>query len=214
MPSSPLPAGVVQLPRTSVRRGATTSLTLLRRVNLDPFASGCMCWEGPQYLPGYLLPETHLYAGCQAGGVPLVLENTEVEDTRAKTKRRRFALALILWRWDQAHRQWFEAARVVDPHLVGTLDFREFAARLLCQDAWREDESIDSAAGRLDDYLTSEIRQLGDKGVPVLDLLLGRIVSRLVAHHGWIPDLAEIAKPSKKGVKSATSPPAVRRAGA
>lgn len=152
---------------------------LVERVSLDPRVSGILAWHGRKLRPGETLSRAELFEGAPAGG-PLLLEQTETLDPSFGT-RRRWTLLMVLWRYDPRKSEWSEIARVAAPETYGgVMELRQLASRMLGHDAWREMESLSDSAERIHSYLRSELRQLGDRSGPVLEMVLHQILGGML----------------------------------
>jgi hypothetical protein len=175
-------AGNVQLPKTDTRRGATALLVLVARVDLDPTVPGMLAWQGKHYRPGITVQESDLLSGYRNHD-PLVLELTEI--AQEAKPRRRWTLVKILWQYRPDKKCWAELARMYPPASYEETEMRKLAARILEQDLWRNAESIEQSAGRIEAYLTTEMYQLGSRRIAVVDYVLSRLVCQLVNETGF-----------------------------
>ena len=170
----------VRLPRTETRRGAHSHLILIDRVSLDPYIPSMLAWQGTHYRTGALIEASKLREGS------LVLETTQALDSNVTAARRYWRLMLILWRYSRTTAEpWTELSRMMAPSSYASFEMRQLAARMLDQDFWRDNETIDDAAERICASVDKELRLLRRRDrTEVTDRLLHLIVSRLVEERG------------------------------
>lgn len=184
--SSTHPAGTefVELPRTVTRRGAMACAAVILSVSLNPNLIGMLAWRGKHYRPGQRITEQELLGISKN---PVVLELTEVADDEGK--RRCWRMLKVLWRYDRERKSFVELARFQPPCSYSDMEMRKLAARVMKQDVWRELESVEESAERIERYLSTELYQLGNRRRPVLESVLHQLLGRLVQESGAV-DLA------------------------
>ena len=192
---------MICLPQTSTRRGAVATVTLVESVDTNPRVPGGLAWRGRSFRPGAAFPERELLAtySSSPGVAPLALEHTEIaEQELDPAGRKRWRTLQVLWRYQRASRSWIEMARIVDPGAHSGFDLRQLAAQALRQDVWREVESMDETVTRIHSYLQDEMRQLGERRLPVMERVFHQLVWRMVEESG-----ASLALPIPSSVRSA-----------